>query len=144
MDLTRVGIYGGSAGGQSAHAGAALTTAISTKSPSPTAAATTTAWTKSGGTNSGWAGRWTKATRAVPTSIDAHKLKGKLLLIVGELDHNVDPASTMQVVNALEKADKDFRAARRPRLGPRRRLDARTARSAEEFLVQNLLGDDAK
>ena len=33
---------------------------------------------------------------------------GKLMLIVGELDHNVDPASTMQVVNALEKANKDF------------------------------------
>jgi dipeptidyl-peptidase 4 len=30
------------------------------------------------------------------------------MLIVGELDQNVDPASTMQVVNALQKADKDF------------------------------------
>ena len=38
----------------------------------------------------------------------AQKLQGKLLLIVGELDTNVDPASTMQVVNALIKADKDF------------------------------------
>ena len=38
----------------------------------------------------------------------AHNLQGKLLLMVGELDHNVDPASTMQVVNALIKADKDF------------------------------------
>ena len=28
--------------------------------------------------------------------------------MVGELDDNVDPASTMQVVNALEKANKDF------------------------------------
>ncbi len=39
---------------------------------------------------------------------NAHKLTGKLLLIVGELDRNVDPATTMQVVNALIKADKDF------------------------------------
>jgi dipeptidyl aminopeptidase/acylaminoacyl peptidase len=31
-----------------------------------------------------------------------------LLLIVGELDRNVDPASTAQVVAALQKADKDF------------------------------------
>ncbi|HCK55592.1 MAG TPA: peptidase S9, partial [Planctomycetaceae bacterium] len=38
----------------------------------------------------------------------AHRLKGDLLLIVGELDTNVDPASTMQVVNALVKADRDF------------------------------------
>jgi len=28
--------------------------------------------------------------------------------MVGELDRNVDPSSTMQVVNALIKADKDF------------------------------------
>lgn len=39
---------------------------------------------------------------------NAHKLQGKLLLMVGELDRNVDPASTMQVVNALIRADKDF------------------------------------
>ena len=39
---------------------------------------------------------------------NAHKLQGKLLLIVGEMDHNVDPSSTMQVVNALIKAGKDF------------------------------------
>jgi dipeptidyl aminopeptidase/acylaminoacyl peptidase len=38
----------------------------------------------------------------------AHRLKGKLLLMVGEMDRNVDPASTMQVVDALIKADKDF------------------------------------
>ena len=38
----------------------------------------------------------------------AHKLQGKLLLTVGELDDNVDPASTMQVVHALIQADKDF------------------------------------
>ncbi len=30
------------------------------------------------------------------------------MLIVGEMDGNVDPASTMQVVNAHIKADKDF------------------------------------
>ena len=28
------------------------------------------------------------------------------MLVVGELDDNVDPASTMQVVNALIKANK--------------------------------------
>ena len=30
------------------------------------------------------------------------------MLVVGEMDDNVDPASTMQVVDALIKADKDF------------------------------------
>ncbi len=38
----------------------------------------------------------------------AHNLKGNVLLIVGELDTNVDPASTYQVADALIKADKDF------------------------------------
>ncbi len=70
----------------------------------------------------------------------AHKLKGKLLLVVGELDRNVDPSSTMQVANALVKADKDFDllivpgaghgAAETP-YGNRRRMD---------YLVRNLLG----
>ena len=39
---------------------------------------------------------------------NAYKLKGKLLLTVGELDRNVDPASTLQVVDALIKANKNF------------------------------------
>ena len=75
--------------------------------------------------------------------VNARLLKGKLLLIVGELDDNVDPASTMQVANALEKADKDFDlvivtgahhgAAETP-YGSRRRL---------EFLARNLQANGA-
>jgi dipeptidyl aminopeptidase/acylaminoacyl peptidase len=40
--------------------------------------------------------------------VNAHRLEGKLLLFVGEVDDNVDPASTMQVVDALIHADKEF------------------------------------
>jgi Dipeptidyl aminopeptidases/acylaminoacyl-peptidases len=39
---------------------------------------------------------------------NAHLLQRPLMLVVGELDDNVDPASTMQVANALIKANKDF------------------------------------
>jgi len=39
---------------------------------------------------------------------NAHLLKNPLMLVVGEMDENVDPASTMQVVNALIKANKNF------------------------------------
>ncbi|MFA7116551.1 MAG: DPP IV N-terminal domain-containing protein [Bacteroidales bacterium] len=39
---------------------------------------------------------------------NAHLLQVPLMLVVGELDNNVDPSSTMQVVNALEKANKEF------------------------------------
>ncbi|MFA6326226.1 MAG: prolyl oligopeptidase family serine peptidase, partial [Bacteroidales bacterium] len=39
---------------------------------------------------------------------NAHLLTRPLMLVVGEMDDNVDPSSTMQVVNALIKANKDF------------------------------------
>jgi fermentation-respiration switch protein FrsA (DUF1100 family) len=39
---------------------------------------------------------------------NAWRLEGNVLLIVGELDTNVDPASTMQVVDALIEANKPF------------------------------------
>jgi dipeptidyl aminopeptidase/acylaminoacyl peptidase len=39
---------------------------------------------------------------------NAQKLQGKVLLVVGELDQNVDPSSTMQVVNQLIRHNKDF------------------------------------
>jgi dipeptidyl aminopeptidase/acylaminoacyl peptidase len=39
---------------------------------------------------------------------NAYRLQGKLLLVLGEMDRNVDPSSTMQVVNALIKANKKF------------------------------------
>jgi dipeptidyl aminopeptidase/acylaminoacyl peptidase len=38
----------------------------------------------------------------------ADRLKGKLLVILGELDENVPIGSTMQFLDALQKADKDF------------------------------------
>jgi dipeptidyl-peptidase-4 len=39
--------------------------------------------------------------------VDAQMLQGELMLIVGELDENVDPASTLQVSAALVRAGKD-------------------------------------
>ncbi len=39
---------------------------------------------------------------------NAPKLNCPLMLVVGELDDNVDPSSTMQVADALIKAGKDF------------------------------------
>jgi dipeptidyl aminopeptidase/acylaminoacyl peptidase len=40
--------------------------------------------------------------------VNATGLRGDLLLVVGEQDSNVDPASTAQVVDALIRAGKDF------------------------------------
>jgi hypothetical protein len=39
---------------------------------------------------------------------NAYRLQGDLLLVVGELDTNVDPSSTMQVVSQLIKHNKNF------------------------------------
>jgi dipeptidyl aminopeptidase/acylaminoacyl peptidase len=38
----------------------------------------------------------------------AHNLTGKLMLVAGEMDENVPPASTYQLADALQKANKDF------------------------------------
>ena len=38
----------------------------------------------------------------------AHNLKGKLLLMHGDMDTNVHPSNTLRVVDALIKAEKDF------------------------------------
>ena len=39
---------------------------------------------------------------------NAHQLTRPLMLVVGEKDDNVDPASTMQLADALIRAGKDF------------------------------------
>lgn len=70
----------------------------------------------------------------------AHKLKGKLLLVVGELDRNVDPASTMQVANALVKADKDFDLLVLPGVGHGAAESPYGNRRRMDYLVRNLLG----
>ena len=46
--------------------------------------------------------------REQANSTIAHNLEGKLLLAVGDLDSNVHPASTIQLADALIKANKDF------------------------------------
>lgn len=49
--------------------------------------------------------------------VNAHLLQGNLLLINGEIDDNVDPASTMQVASALIKAEKEFELLILPSVG---------------------------
>ncbi|MGB2864212.1 MAG: DPP IV N-terminal domain-containing protein [Sedimentisphaerales bacterium] len=107
MDLTRVGIYGGSAGGQSTLRGL-LAHGDFYKVGVADCGCHDNRMDKIWW-NELWMG-WPIGPHYEEQSnvTQAHKLKGKLLLTVGELDRNVDPASTMQVVDALIKADKDF------------------------------------
>lgn len=107
MDLSRVGIYGGSAGGQNAMR-AVLDHADFYKAAAADCGCHDNRMDKIWW-NEQWMG-WPVDQSYIDSSNveDAHKLGGKLLLTVGELDKNVDPASTMQVVDALIKANKDF------------------------------------
>jgi dipeptidyl aminopeptidase/acylaminoacyl peptidase len=139
LDLSRVGIFGGSAGGQNA-ARALMTHGDFYKVAVADCGCHDNRMDKIWW-NEQWMG-WPVGPEYAESSNVAYasKLSGRLLLIVGELDTNVDPASTMQVVNALIKADKDFDllvipgsnhgAAESP-YGSRRRAD---------YFVRNLLG----
>lgn len=71
----------------------------------------------------------------------AHRLQGKLLLMVGEMDRNVDPASTMQVVNALIKADKDFEMLVIPGAGHGVARTAYGWKRLEDFFVLAFLSE---
>lgn len=105
MDLTRVGIYGGSAGGQNAMR--ALLDHHDFYKVSVADCGCHDNRMDKIWWNEQWMGWPVDESYARSSNVDdAPKLKGNLLLIVGELDTNVDPASTMQVVGALQKAGK--------------------------------------
>lgn len=139
MDLTRVGIYGGSAGGQSALR-ALLAHGDFYK------VAVTDCGCHDNRMDKIW---WNELWMGWPIGphyeeqsnvTQAHKLQGKLLLTFGELDKNVDPASTMQVVDALIKADKDFDLLVVPGRGHGVGETPYASRRRMDFFVRHLLG----
>ncbi|MFA5753708.1 MAG: prolyl oligopeptidase family serine peptidase, partial [Bacteroidales bacterium] len=107
MDIDRVGIFGASAGGQES------TTAVLLHPEFYKAAYSSCGchdnrmdkiwW------NEQWLGYPVGEQYVAGSNVEnARLLSRPLMLVVGEMDDNVDPASTMQVVNALIKANKDF------------------------------------
>ena len=106
-DISRVGIFGTSAGGQSSLGGVLF-------HPEFYKVAVTNSgchdnrmdkmwW------NEQWMGYPVGPQYAASSNVDnAYRLQGHALIIVGEMDTNVDPASSLQVVNALVKAHKHF------------------------------------
>ncbi len=107
MDLDRVGIYGWSAGGQNAMAALLFHNDFYKVAVAFCGCHDNRMdkiwW------NEQWMGYPLDESYSASSNVDnAHLLKGKLLLINGELDDNVDPASTLQVVAALMKAGKNF------------------------------------
>lgn len=72
---------------------------------------------------------------------NASKLNRPLMLVVGEMDDNVDPASTMQLVNALIKANRDFELVVLP--GAHHTMgDSYGDHKRYDFFVRNLLHVD--
>ncbi|MNT75248.1 Prolyl oligopeptidase family protein [compost metagenome] len=72
---------------------------------------------------------------------NAAKLEGNLLLIVGELDDNVDPSSTFQLVDALIKARKNHDFIMVPGMGHSSGGDY-GERKRRDYFVKHLLGVD--
>ncbi|HEY5750755.1 MAG TPA: prolyl oligopeptidase family serine peptidase [Chryseolinea sp.] len=116
VDTDRVGTFGTSAGGQNA-AGAVIF------HPEFYKAAVASCGSHDNRIDKMW---WNEQWMGYPIGpqyaessniVNAPKLGGKLLLIVGELDDNVDPASTYQLANALIKAGKDFELITVPGMG---------------------------
>jgi len=143
MDLTRVGIYGGSTGGMNTLAGL-LHHGDFYKAGVADCGCHDNRMDKIWW-NEAWMG-WPVGPEYADNSnvTHAHKLQGKLLLIVGEKDTNVDPASTMQVVNALEKADKDFELLVMAGTGHGAAETPYASRRRMDFFVRHLLGKEPR
>ncbi len=107
LDLDRVGVYGHSAGGyDSAHA-------MLTHPEFYKVAVSSSGCHDNRSDKVWWNELWMDypvgdhyKQQANPTL--AANLRGKLLLVHGDLDDNVHPAATLQLVDALIKANKDF------------------------------------
>jgi len=106
-DAPRVGVYGTSAGGQNA-GGAVLFYPEFYKAAVANSGCHDNRMDKASW-NEQWMGYPVGPQYAECSNLEnAAKLQGHLFLVVGELDNNVPPESTMRFVDALVRAKKDF------------------------------------
>ncbi len=139
-DISRVGIYGTSAGGQNAM-GALLFHGDFYKAAMAACGCHDNRMDKASW-NEQWMGYPVGPQYAASSNVDnAKNLTGKLLLIVGELDTNVPPESTMRVVDALIKANKDFDLIVVPGMG-HSNGGAYGTRRMHDFFVKHLQGTE--
>jgi dienelactone hydrolase len=138
VDLDRVGLYGTSAGGQN-------TVTALLFHPEFYKAGVASCGCQDNRVDKQW---WNEQWMGYPVGphyaeqsnvINAYKLQGSLMLIVGEADNNVPPESTYRVADALIKAGKNFDFLPMPGMdhtdgGPYGRLRKR------DFFVLHLLG----
>ena len=138
MDADNVGIFGASAGGQES------TTAVLLHGDFYKAAYSSCGchdncmdkiwW------NEQWMGYPVDSSYVECSNVyHASKLTRPLMLVVGEMDDNVDPSSTYQLVNALIAANKDFELVTLP--GVRHTMGERYGEHKRfDFFVRHLLG----
>lgn len=138
MDIERMGIYGCSAGGQEA-LGALLFHGDFYKAAYAACGCHDNRMDKIWW-NEQWMGYPVDSSYIECSNVEnAKNLKGKLMLLVGEMDDNVDPSSSYQVVNALVKANKDFEFILIP--GARHTVGETFGEHKRyDFFVKNLLG----
>ncbi len=136
MDISRVGIFGTSAGGQNA-AAAVLFHPEFYKAAVAACGCHDNRMDKASW-NEQWMGYPVGPHYSQCSNIDnAHRLEGKLMLIVGEVDTNVPPESTLRFADALIKADKDFDLLVIPNLG-HSNGGPYGVRRTHDFFVQHL------
>ncbi|MEX2093669.1 MAG: prolyl oligopeptidase family serine peptidase [Pirellulales bacterium] len=141
MDLSRVGIYGGSAGGQNATGGVLFHPEFYQVAVSGCGCHDNrmdkASW------NEQWMGYPVGPQYSECSNIDnAHRLQGKLMLIVGELDDNVPTESTFRLADALIKAGKDFDLVVVPGMGHGMGGEY-GVRRMQDFFVRHLLGQES-
>ena len=140
MDIENMGIYGCSAGGQEA-LGALLFYGDFYKAAYSACGCHDNRMDKIWW-NEQWMGYPVDESYKASSNVEhAKNLKGKLMLVVGEMDDNVDPSSSYQVVNALQRAGKDFEFILLP--GARHTMGETFGEHKRyDFFVKNLLKKD--
>jgi dipeptidyl aminopeptidase/acylaminoacyl peptidase len=139
-DITRVGIYGTSAGGQNATGGMLFHPDFYKVAVSNSGCHDNRMdkiwW------NEQWMGWPLGPHYGASSNVDnAKNLKGKMQLVVPEMDSNVDPTSTLQVVAELVRNNKEFELVFIP--GANHGAGSPiTQRKRNDFFVKHLLGID--
>jgi dipeptidyl aminopeptidase/acylaminoacyl peptidase len=139
-DISRIGIFGTSAGGQSSM-GALLFHPEFYK-----VAVSNSGCQDNRMDKMWWNEQWMSwpigPQYAASSNVDnAYRLQGKVLLVIGEMDTNVDPASSLQVVNAFVKAHKHFDMLYIP--GQNHGVGSLSDEHyRDDYFVRNLLGVD--
>ncbi len=138
LDLDRVGIFGGSAGGQNAMR------AVLDHADFYRVAVADCGCHDNRMDKIWWNEQWMgwpvdESYERNSNMVDAAKLGGALMLVVGGLDENVDPATTMQVAQKLIDANKDFELLVIPQSGHGSAESAYGNARRAQFLWQHLI-----